>query len=99
MLTKYILTIGGAAHEVPEECLKNWDDISFSLKRTDYSGVMRSFSTEFVFVGEAYDLLLDAYFTHGVLAEASVAVYTLNNDHTWSKQFESPLDFSTIELE
>lgn len=99
MLTKYILTIGGAAHEVPEECLKNWDDISFSLKRTDYSGVMRSFSTEFVFVGEAYDLLLDAYFTHGVLADASVAVYTLNNDHTWSKQFESPLDFSTIELE
>lgn len=99
MLTKYILTIGGVAHEVPDECLMNWDDISFSLKRTDYSGVMRSFSTEFVFVGHAYDLLRDAYLANGVLTEASVAVYTLNNDHTWSEQFSSPLDFSSIEME
>jgi len=99
MLTKYILTIGGIAHEVPEECLANWDAIAFSLKRTDYSGVMRSFSTEFVFVGEAYDLLLDAYLTNGVLADASVAVLTINNDHTWTEQFSAPLDFSTIEME
>ena len=99
MLTKYILTIGGVAHQVPDECLMNWDDISFSLKRTDYSGVMRSFSTEFVFVGEAYDLLRDAYLTNGLLTEASIAVLTLNNDHTWSEQFSSPLDFSSIEME
>lgn len=99
MLTKYILTIGGVAHQVPDECLMNWDDISFSLKRTDYSGVMRSFSTEFVFVGEAYDLLRDAYLTNGVLTEASIAVLTINNDHTWTEQFSSPLDFSSIEME
>ena len=99
MLTKYILTIGGIEHEVPEESLKNWDDISFSLKRTDYSGVMRSFSTEFVFVGEAYDLLLEAYLTNGVLAEASVSVLTINNDHTWTERFSAPLDFSSIEME
>lgn len=99
MLTKYILTIGGVAHQVPDECLMNWDDISFSLKRTDYSGVMRSFSTEFVFVGEAYDLLRDAYLTNGLLTEASIAVLTLNNDHTWTEQFSSPLDFSSIEME
>ena len=99
MLTKYILTIGTANYDVPEECLKNWDDISFTLRRTDYSGVMRSFSTEFVFVGEAYDLLLDAYMTKGVLAEASVAVLTINNDHTWTERFSAPLDFSTVEIE
>lgn len=99
MLTKYILTIGGIEYMVPEECLANWDDISFSLKRTDYSGVMRSYSTEFVFVGDMYDLLFDAYLTEGVLVEASVAVRTINNDHTWTKQFEAPLDFSTVEIE
>lgn len=99
MLTKYILTIGGVAHQVPDECLMNWDDISFSLKRTDYSGVMRSFSTEFVFVGEAYDLLRDAYLTNGVLTEASIAVLTINNDHTWTERFSAPLDFSTVEME
>lgn len=99
MLTKYILTIGGVAHQVPDECLANWDDISFSLKRMDYSGVMRSFSTEFVFVGEAYDLLREAYLIYGVLTVASIAVLTINNDHTWSEQFSSPLDFSSIEME
>ena len=99
MLTKYILTIGGVEHNVPEDCLMNWDDISYSLKRTDYSGVMRSYSTEFVFVGEMYDLLRDAYLANGVLATASVSVYTINNNHTWSKQFESPLDFSSLSME
>lgn len=99
MLTKYILTIGSTEHEIPDECLKNWDEIAFSLKRTDYSGVMRSFSTEFVFVGDIKDLLWDLYLTDGFLASASVAVYTITNTHTWVKQYESSLDFSTIEIE
>lgn len=99
MLTKYILTLSGISHEVPSGCLANWDEISFSLKRADYSGVMRSFSTKFVFVGEIYDLLLDAYLTNGVLAEASVAVYTITDTHEWEKQFEAPLDFSSVDME
>lgn len=99
MLTKYILTIGSTEHVIPDECLKNWDEIAFSLKRTDYSGVMRSYSTEFVFVGDIKDLLWDLYLTDGFQASASVAVYTITNTWTWEKQFESPLDFSTIEHE
>lgn len=99
MLTKYILTIGGVEHEVPDECLKNWDEIAFSLKRTDYSGVMRSFSTQFVFVGEMKDLLWQAYLADGFLASASIAVYTITDRHLWELQFSSPLDFSTVETE
>lgn len=99
MLTKYILTIGEIEHVIPDECLKNWDEIAFSLKRTDYSGVMRSFSTEFVFVGDIKDLLWDLYLTDGFLASASVAVYTITNTHTWVKQYEAALDFSTVEIE
>ncbi len=99
MLTKYILTIGSTEHEIPDECLKNWDEIAFSLKRTDYSGVMRSFSTEFVFVGDIKDLLWDLYLTDGFLASASVAVYTITNTHEWEKQYEADLDFSTIAIE
>lgn len=98
MLTKNILTIGSTEHEIPDECLKNWDEIAFSLKRTDYSGVMRSYSTEFVFVGEVYDLLLAEYLDKGLLAEASVAVYTITDTHEWERQFSAPLDFSTIEV-
>ena len=98
MLTKYILTIGSTEYEIPDECLKNWDEIAFSLKRTDYSGVMRSFSTEFVFVGEIKDLLWQAYLADGFKASASVAVYTITDRHEWVEKFSSPLDFSTIEI-
>ena len=99
MLTKYILTIGETEHVIPDECLKNWDEISFSLKRTDYSGVMRSFSTKFIFVGEIYDLLFAEYLDKGFLASASVAVYTITNRHEWELQYSAALDFSTIEIE
>lgn len=99
MLTKYILTIGGVAHQVPDECLANWDEISFSLKRTDYSGVMRSYSTQFVFVGIIRDLLWEHYLANGFNATASVAVHTITNTHEWEKQFEAPLDFSSLENE
>lgn len=99
MLTKYTLTIGETEHVVPDECLENWDEISFSLKRTDYSGVMRSFSTKFVFVGAIAELLWDLYLQDGVKASALVAVYTFTNRHTWHKQFEESLDFSKLEYE
>jgi len=99
MLTKYTITIGATEHEVPDECLKNWDEIAFTLKRTDYSGVMRSFSTEFVFVGEIRDLLLAEYRDNGFGASAAVTVYTITDTHEWEAQFSAALDFSTIEDE
>lgn len=99
MRTKYTITIDGTELDVPYECLRNWQDISFSVKRTDYSGIMRSFSTEFEFCGEIADLLYGEYLTNGFTSSAMVAVYTITNRHTWEKQFEAPLDFSTLELE
>lgn len=97
MLTKYTLTIGQTTVDIPDECLKNWDDISFSLKRTDYSGVMRSYSTEFEFVGEIADALWELYLADGFHASASVAVHTFTDTWGWEEQFEEALDFSTIQ--
>lgn len=97
MLTKYTITIGATEYDVPEECLKNWGDISFSLKRTDFSGVMRSYSAEFVFVGAIRELLWGAYLAQGVKAAATIAVYTYTDTHEWEKQHEAALDFSTLE--
>lgn len=99
MLTKYILTIGSRSYDVPDECLANWDDISFSLRRTDYSGVMRSYSTEFVFVGAIRERLLSEYYTNGFKSSASIAVHALTNTHGWEQLYEAPLDFSTIQDE
>ena len=98
MLTKFVLTMGLSDYDVPDEDLKNWDDIAFTLKRTDYSGVMRSFSTEFVFCGVTRDRLLSRFIGMGFSATASVAVYTLTDTHGWEKQYEAALDFSTIEI-
>lgn len=99
MLTKYTITIDGNEMPIPEECLKNWDEISFSLKRTDYSGVMRSFSTSFDFCGDIAEMLFGEYLNKGFSATAGVAVYTITNRHTWEKQFEAPLDFSSLSYE
>lgn len=99
MLTKYTITIGATEYDVPEDCLANWDDISFSLKRTDYSGVMRSYSTQFVFVGDIREMLWSEYLANGFQASASVAVHTITDTHEWEKKFEAPLDFSSLEDE
>lgn len=98
MLTKYTLTIGSTTVDIPDECIKNWDDISFELKRTDYSGVMRSYSTEFEFVGDIAERLWALYLADGFKASARVAVYTITNTHEWAKQYEEALDFSTVEM-
>lgn len=99
MLTKYILTLDATVYEVPDECLANWDDISFSLSRSGYSGVTRSYSTQFVFVGIIRKRIWEYYLANGFNATGSIAVYIISNTHEWVKQFESPLDFSSIENE
>lgn len=99
MLTRYKLTIGTTVHEVPEECLKNWDEISFSFARTDYSGVMRSYSTEFVFVGEIRDLLWAEYLVRDFRASASITVQVFNDNHVYVDEFSAELDFTSMEDE
>ncbi len=99
MKTKLHIIAGGTSHEVSVTDIKNWDEIEFTLERKDYSGVMRSFSSEFKFVGAAFRLLRDLYLADGFLADAVVAVSTKNNDWTYTEQFRCPLDFSTVEIE
>lgn len=95
MKTKVILTTNGIENELASDCLYNWDEVRCAYKRTDFSGVVRSFSSEFEFVNDAYELLLSAFIKDGVRAVASVAIYVLNNDWSWSKEFEAALNFST----
>ena len=99
MKTKYHIISGGVSREVAVTDIKNWDEIEFTLERKDYSGVMRSFSSEFKFVGAAFTLLRDLYLADGFLADAAVAVSTKNDDWTYTEQFRCPLDFSTVEIE
>ena len=93
MLTKYILTIGTTQREVPEECLENWDEISFSFARADYSGVIRSYSTSFVFVGLIRDLLWAEYLSNDFRSKATITARIINDNHVYQDVFSADLDF------
>ena len=97
MLTKYYIEIDGVKAEVPKGCLKNWDEIKCVYKRSDFSGVTRSFTTQFEFVGEMYDILMALYLRDGVNARAAISLYTITNEWAWEEQFTCDLDFSSIE--
>lgn len=99
MRTKLHIIIGATSIKVPPEDIKNWDEVKFTLERKDFSGVVRSFSSDFEFVGKTFTLLRDLYLADGFLASAVVAVSTKNNDWTYTEQFRCPLDFSTVEIE
>lgn len=96
MLTKYTIEIDGTTTEIPQQCVKNWEDIECAYSRSDYSGVARSFTTKFEFVGEAYDMLMGLYLRDGFNAAAVLAVYTLTDTWGWEKRFSAPLDFSSV---
>lgn len=99
MLAKFVLNISGSEYELRDDDLKNWDEIQCSYKRAGFDGVVRSFTSQFEFVNQAYVLLLSTYLANGVNALASVRVLTLDNSWTYVRRFECPLDFSTVSLE
>ena len=95
MKTKFILTINGKENELTSDCIANWDEVMCTYKRTDFSGVVRSISSKFQFANEAYEMLLTAYLQDAVRTSASVTIYVMNDDWSWTKLFESALNFST----
>lgn len=79
MLTKYFIEIDGQRTEIPNECIKNWDEVRCAYKRADFSGVTRSFSSQFEFVGDAYDMLMALYLRDGFNAVATLYLYTITD--------------------
>lgn len=96
MLCKYVLTVDGISYDIPKSCIKNWDEIKFSRKRSGLEGVTRSFTSKFQFVGEAYDLLLNEYLSKYLGSSAGIAVYTITNSHTYEELFSCKLDFGSL---
>lgn len=96
MLTKYLIQFKGESHEFTSEHLRNWADIQCAYSRKDFGGIIRSFSSKFEFVGDAYDLMMGLYLSDGVCAKATITILTKTEYWTWEPQFSSALDFSTI---
>lgn len=96
MLTKIKLIINNITHDLSNCCVKNWEDISCSFKRSGMSGIVRSFTSQFEFVDEAYDLLLNLFNEQGFKAKATFELYTINDRWEYNRAFVCDLDFSTI---
>ena len=96
MLTKYYLEIDGTKTEIPTRCIKNWDEVMCAYKRADYSGVIRSFTSQFEFVHEAYDMLMALYLRDGFEAVAVLSLCTITDRWEWEERFVAPIDFSSI---
>nr|DAG28452.1 MAG TPA: hypothetical protein [Caudoviricetes sp.] len=88
-----ILT-NGISYEATDD-LKNWDDFELAYKRSDYDGVLRSFSTKFEFVNRSYNLLKEEYSKNYLSSSAGIAFYKRNNSWNWDKVFQCALDFSS----
>ena len=80
MLCKFVLIIDEVSYELSNSAIKNWKEVSYSLKRTDYSGITRTFTSKFEFINDAYDLLLSEYRQQYLMAAAMIEVYTVTNN-------------------
>lgn len=98
-MNRYILIINGTPFILKEDCIKNWDEVSLSLKRNDFSGIIRSFSSKFEFTGKAYNLLLNEYRTNYLKANAQIEVYTTDNERNKRFVYGSYLDFGSLEYD
>lgn len=97
MLCKYVLTVAGTTYELPKSCIRNWDEIKRTLKRDGFGGVIRTFTSKFEFVGEAYELLLNEWVEKYLFSDAQIAIYEINNQHTYDIVINSKLDFGTFD--
>ena len=96
MLCRYSLIVGNISHELGDWCVKNWDEISYSINRIDYGGVTRSLTSEFQFFGNAYDILLEEYLHNYLLSEAVITVETVDDNHRFIEKLRYRLDFSKL---
>lgn len=97
MQTRLILVIDKTEYILNSDELQNWDDIRCSYKRDELSGVVRSFSSKFQFVGRAYDLVFGKYLADESYSTATVTMQILDNSWKWRDVFTSDLDFSTLQ--
>lgn len=88
------ILINGISYEATDD-LKNWDDFELAYKRSNYDGVIRSFSTKFEFVNRSYELLKEEFAKKYLSSKAGIAFYKRNNSWNWDKIFHCTLDFGT----
>ena len=106
MLCKYYLQLGTDTIDVTsQDCIevssmiKNLDSIKVSYKRVDFGGVVRKCGSSIEFTDKAYDAILAHYAENYLQSNGVFAVYIADNNWEYSKAWECPLDFATLQYD
>ena len=106
MLCKYYLPLGCYTLDIASsDCvdvssmIKNLDSIKVSYSRVDLGGVVRKCGSSLEFIGKAYDAILAHYNEHYLQSKGVFAVYMADDRWEYSKVWECPLDFATLQYD
>ena len=81
------------------QMIRNLDSIKVSYSRVDLGGVVRKCGSSFEFTGEAYDAIINHYRENYLQSKGIFAVYVADNNWVYSKAWECPLDFATLQYD
>lgn len=99
MLVKFKIKTTELEYQVRPEEMANWEDVKYSVKRNDFDGVVRSFTSSFKFVGKARYFIISEFDKNYLRAKASVVVQSMNNNLEYHDLFSCDLDFSTLQYD
>ena len=106
MLCKYYLQLGSFTLDTESadcmdvsQMIRNLDSIKVSYSRVDLGGVVRKCGSSLEFTGEAYDAIINHYSENYLQSKGVFAVYIADNNWTYSKAWECPLDFATLQYD
>ena len=106
MLCKYYLQLGCYTLDTTSpDCMevssmiKNLDSIKVSYTRVDLGGVVRKCGSSLEFTGKAYDAIISHYENNYLQSKGVFAVFIADNNWEYSKVWECPLDFATLQYD
>lgn len=106
MLCRYYLQLGSYTLDTESpDCMdvssmiRNLDSIKVSYARVDLGGVVRKCGSSLEFTGKAYDAIIAHYEENYLQSKGVFAVYIADNNWVYSKAWECPLDFSTLQYD
>lgn len=106
MLCKYYLQLGTDTVDTSSaDCMdvsamiKNLDSIKVSYKRVDLGGVVRKCGSSIEFTGKAREAIIAHYAENYLQSSGAFAVYVADNNWNYSKAWECPLDFATMQYD
>lgn len=106
MLCKYYLQLGtDTVDTTSADCMEvssminNLDAIKVSYKRVDLGGVVRKCGSTIEFTNKAYDAIIAHYAENYLQSSGVFAVFIADNNWNYSKAWECPLDFATLQYD